>query len=804
MKPIFAEIFIFCIILCALQTCGYSIIKRSADIKNAPVLDKKSGIVKKCDPCPKGIACVPPIQCPAVLRLEEEKRPQMCDLPGESHGYCCTSGHNHTIEIEHQHHAHISRSSSSSAHAHDVHERKQLKSLLDQAKAEFATMMHDEKLNVKHIKKGKPEDFHQMVFRSSEQATMRALDLSHRAMENVIASRLYKRRERIPIEEFELNQVQAFLDDTSFQQNLCAEQVVCPPNPPRYRTENGQCNNYHPLRTAWGSAGYPMERLLPPSYLDGIWEARTMSVHGTPLTNARTISRELVADVDRQHPEINLLFMQFGQLITHDVTQSSSTTTADGRSIDCCTEDGSSVVPAPFLHYSCMPIEIEPHDEFYSQFNQRCINFVRSALAPDNQCKLGYGKQISKVTHYLDGSAIYGSELKTFGEVRAFRHGHLLMFDDFGRPLLPLTNNEKTCALESSPCFFTGDGRSNQIITLTALHQLFAREHNRVASILGHINRHWSDDRIFYETRAIIIAKFQIVIYKEWLPLLIGVDAMQRFGLNIQTHGYSHDYDENVNAAVTSEFSSAAFRFGHSIVDGKLIVHNGPDIEEIIRIPDVMFNSARLRRRNFYDELMNTLLRQPMQQVDSVVTHGLSRFLFRKNNPFGLDLASINIQRGRDHGIRAYNDYLEATGHSRVASFEEFGPEIAGKLARVYSHPDDIDLWIGGLMERSSTDALVGPTFAEIIADQFSRFRKGDRYFFEHNPDINPGAFTEPQLQQLRLTTMSRIICDNADGYALSIVAPNAFRLPHVHGNAPVPCGDTVSIPQEDYSYWKE
>lgn len=54
----------------------------------------------------------------------------------------------------------------------------------------------------------------------------------------------------------------------------------------------------------------------------------------------------------------------------------------------------------------------------------------------------------------------------------------------------------------------------------------------------------------------------------------------------------------------------------------------------------------------------------------------LSRFLFRKNNPYGLDLAAINIQRGRDHGIRGYNDYLEATGHSRVMSFEEFGQEV--------------------------------------------------------------------------------------------------------------------------------
>lgn len=53
-------------------------------------------------------------------------------------------------------------------------------------------------------------------------------------------------------------------------------------------------------------------------------------------------------------------------------------------------------------------------------------------------------------------------------------------------------------------------------------------------------------------------------------------------------------------------------------------INNGPEIDEVILIPDVMFNSARLRRRNFYDELLNTLLRQNMQQVDSAVTFGVS------------------------------------------------------------------------------------------------------------------------------------------------------------------------------------
>lgn len=55
-------------------------------------------VATKCDPCPAGVRCVPPIQCPAVVRTPLPDRPQLCDLPSGTHGYCCTSGANHTGE----------------------------------------------------------------------------------------------------------------------------------------------------------------------------------------------------------------------------------------------------------------------------------------------------------------------------------------------------------------------------------------------------------------------------------------------------------------------------------------------------------------------------------------------------------------------------------------------------------------------------------------------------------------------------------------------------------------------------------
>lgn len=67
-----------------------------------------------------------------------------------------------------------------------------------------------------------------------------------------------------------------------------------------------------------------MERLLPPAYEDGIWTPRMHSVDGTELMGAREISRRLMTDVNLPHPKYNLLLMQFGQFVAHDVTQSAS------------------------------------------------------------------------------------------------------------------------------------------------------------------------------------------------------------------------------------------------------------------------------------------------------------------------------------------------------------------------------------------------------------------------------------------------------------------------------------------------
>lgn len=67
------------------------------------------------------------------------------------------------------------------------------------------------------------------------------------------------------------------------------------------------------------------------------------------------------------------------------------------------------------------------------------------------------------------------------------------------------------------------------MITLVVMHLLFLREHNRLASILSEMNPHWNDEHLFLEARQILIAEMQVIIYKEYLPIVLGKNKYYLF-----------------------------------------------------------------------------------------------------------------------------------------------------------------------------------------------------------------------------------------------------------------------------------
>lgn len=86
--------------------------------------------------------------------------------------------------------------------------------------------------------------------------------------------------------------------------------------------------------------------------------------------------------------------------------------------------------------------------------------------------------------------------------------------------------------------FYPGDGRASEQPGLTAIHTLYAREHNRLADGLKLVNPHWDDEHIYQEARKISVATYQHIIYNEFLPRLLGWNAINLYGLKLHSHGY--------------------------------------------------------------------------------------------------------------------------------------------------------------------------------------------------------------------------------------------------------------------------
>ena len=75
------------------------------------------------------------------------------------------------------------------------------------------------------------------------------------------------------------------------------------------------------------------------------------------------------------------------------------------------------------------------------------------------------------------------------------------------------------------------------------------------------INPHWGDERLYQEGRRIMGAVFQHITYNEFLPRIIGLNAMNLYDLRVRTEGYSNDYDPTCNPSMFNEFATAAFRY---------------------------------------------------------------------------------------------------------------------------------------------------------------------------------------------------------------------------------------------------
>ncbi|VDM92238.1 unnamed protein product, partial [Litomosoides sigmodontis] len=305
-----------------------------------------------------------------------------------------------------------------------------------------------------------------------------------------------------------------------------------------------------------------------------------------------------------------------------------------------------------------------------------------------------------------------------------------------------------------------------------------------LASLLKKLNPHWNDDRLFMEARKIVGAEIQAITYREFLPKILG----NTFATTI---GHYRRYNATIDPTLVNEFNSAAFRFGHGMIQEiylRLDRHFHNTSLGSFSFVDGTQRSDRLIFGGGIDPILRGMMMLPVKRPQRL-TKSITENMFGST-----DLGTINIQRGRDHGLPSYTKFRQFCGLSRATTFDDFSreilnPQIRAKLKQLYGTPDKVDLFVGGLLEDPVQRGFVGPTFACIIGPQFQRIRDGDRFYYE-----NPGIFTRAQLSEIRKSSFSRLLCDNGDN--ISKVPQEAFRIGQM-----IPC---AQVPQIDLKKWKD
>ncbi|XP_070712177.1 eosinophil peroxidase-like [Pempheris klunzingeri] len=702
--------------------------------------------------------------------------------------------------------------------------RSAIESAVKAAKATVdSAYEYSRRVSVERVKRdaAKPSDVLRLLKQpvGSTRDAVRAADYMDNAVK--LIKRSLQRREKRSINATDLitdEDLQVIADLTGCSSRHRVPSCKTTANLNRFRTVSSVCNNRGNTRR--GSSNTPFARWLPAEYQDKIslpkgWDPKR-KVNRQFLPLVRAVSNRILstanADVESD-PLYTHLVTIFGQWTDHDLTFTphSPVIRSFNSGIDC---ERSCERTEP-----CFPIEIPEQDPRFGRNSEECIPFFRSAAAcGSGGSGLFFGQQtvreqINSLTAFIDVGQVYGADNSKARFLRNLTTDEGLLrvntqYTDNGRELLPFSNMETNmCAtraritndnnVEEVPCFVAGDERSNENIGLTSVHTLLMREHNRLARALAELNPHWDGERLYQEARKIMGGYFQVLTFRDYLLHIVGPDVMSR---DLSTYP---GYDEDVDPSISNVFATAAYRFAHLMIQPFMFRLN-EQYQEHSDYPSPLLHKAfftpwRITFEGGLDPILRGLVgRQAKQNTqDQMMPDELRERLFKFSGDLALDLAALNMQRGRDHGLPGYTKWRKFCGLCKPRNRKQLekvlkNKNLAKSLLDLYRTPENIDVWLGGVAEPFVDGGRVGPLFACLIATQFQRIRQGDRLWWE-----NEGVFTEDQRESLRETSLARIICDNT---GITEVPERPFQY-RPRGSGYTQCKD---IPAFDLSPWTE
>jgi len=446
------------------------------------------------------------------------------------------------------------------------------------------------------------------------------------------------------------------------------------------RSLDGSGNNAnHP---DWGRANTQYVRIASANYADGI---------ARPVTGpaARYLSNRIFNDSGQNlfsENGVSQIGWLWGQFIDHDI----------GLRNETAAENAPIAFPA------------DPLEDFRNDFGS--ISFARTPAAPGTGTKT-VRQQINTISSYIDASQVYGSDAARLGWLRdgsklLLPSGYLPRADARGNAAAaPFMDLFAAQVANPARAVVAGDVRANENVALTAMHTLFAREHNRIADALP---SSLSVDARFQIARRVVGAEIQFITYNEFLPNL-GVSLAAYRG-----------YDPGANAGLGNEFATVGFR-AHSMIHGEIepsapektwtptqlrqfqkqgiaVEDDGTTVTLVIPLV-VAFGNPDLLQSVGLGPMLRGLADERQYKNDEQIDNALRSVLFQVPKPGALDptvcgspvinpdcfagvsdLGAIDVQRDHDHGMPSYNDMRAAFGLARKTSFTGITGESTDRL----------------------------------------------------------------------------------------------------------------------------
>jgi len=474
------------------------------------------------------------------------------------------------------------------------------------------------------------------------------------------------------------------------------------------RSADGTGND--PRFPAMGSAGRRFGRNVP--------LAETLVDHERMLhPNPRVVSRELMTRHELiPASTLNLLAATWLQFMVHDWLQHGQNERSDPWVVPLADDD-------PWPHHP-MHVARTRHDPTRPPHQGAPPTFVNT------------------VTHWWDGSQIYGSDAATQRSVRSGERGKLAIGADELLPLDARTHQDATGVT------------ANYWVGLSVMHTLFTLEHNAICDHLRAGHPSWSDDDLFHHARLVNTALMAKIHTVEWTPGILGHPTL-RVAMNANWWGlFGQRFHRRFGHVFGSELlsgipGSAQDQFGvpysitedfvavyrmHPLVPDEYRLRSHRDDASVLdcELGDLTFRRARgvVERVRMTDLLYSFGTMSP----GAICLHNFPRGLQRLERPNGtiVDLAATDILRNRERGVPRYNRFRQLLHLRPVETFEELtsNRDWADELRRVYDGDiDSVDLMAGLYAETPPAGFGFSDTAFRIFILMASRRLNSDRFF---------------------------------------------------------------------------